>query len=284
MLGMCQKTSFACPEKDFILRPPSHFTESSEQFIKKERFESYLRSDIPEEFNIAEILKTFGLREEDAVEVLIRLKYDIGEYLEVVDEKGNSTGRLKQRKLIHRDGDWHRTVHIIIVNKKGEMLRTVRGPKAHTSKGAFDISAAGHVAIGDWEDTAYEEIREELAINRNEISNLIIIGEESDFAKVGESNEELYFDEAGTFHYPTNVFNRELSTLCIAVIDLDTEEINKRLQDQGELRPVEKIDFILMAEIEDLVRQSLDKYSSTFKQYFLREENLRHILDISHYI
>ncbi|MDO8603784.1 MAG: hypothetical protein Q7O04_08065 [Candidatus Omnitrophota bacterium] len=242
---------------------------------RKDKFEAYLRAEKPEEFILSDIIRRFGLETKDAINVLIKIKYDVGEYLEVIDERGNTTGRLKQRSSIHRDGDWHRTVHVLIFNKKGEMLRTIRGAKARTSKGLFDISSAGHISIGSWKDTAYEEIREEVAISADEISNLMIVNEENGFIKIGEPNEEPGFDEKGAYHYSAENTNREFSTLCIAVTDLTAENINRRLRDQVDPRPVESADFVLISKIGNLVKE---KYSSTFRQYFLNRETLRAIL------
>jgi len=241
-----------------------------EAIAAKAGFEDYLRTQRPDEFYLSETLEDYRyLSEEDAVEVLIRLKYEVGEYLEVLDEDGVPTRRLKQRSLVHQDGDWHHTVHIIIVNKNGEILRTVRGSKAHSSRGLFDISAAGHVAIGGWRDTAYEEVREELGIYREEIARLDIIGTERGFKKMGGPLETEGLDEEGVYHYHTDYTNREFSTLCIAVIDLDVDEVNERLQAQGELRAVESIHFVKIEEEAEIAKAALHRYTSTFRQHFL---------------
>lgn len=34
------------------------------------------------------------------------------EYFDVLDENGNKTGIIKLRNEVHRDGDWHKEVHI----------------------------------------------------------------------------------------------------------------------------------------------------------------------------
>ena len=44
------------------------------------------------------------------------------EYLDVLDEKGNKTGKVKLRYEVHRDGDFHKTVHIWIINKNNDVL------------------------------------------------------------------------------------------------------------------------------------------------------------------
>jgi hypothetical protein len=38
------------------------------------------------------------------------------EYLDVLDSKGVHTGERKLRAHVHRDGDWHRTVHVWVLN------------------------------------------------------------------------------------------------------------------------------------------------------------------------
>ena len=40
------------------------------------------------------------------------------EYLDIVDENGNSTGETVSREIAHRDGIRHRTAHVWIVREK----------------------------------------------------------------------------------------------------------------------------------------------------------------------
>ena len=44
------------------------------------------------------------------------------EYLDILDEQGNKTGKTKLRSEVHHDGDWHKSVHIWILNSKGDVL------------------------------------------------------------------------------------------------------------------------------------------------------------------
>ncbi|MBI4281803.1 hypothetical protein HY625_03210 [Candidatus Uhrbacteria bacterium] len=44
------------------------------------------------------------------------------EYLDVLDANGNPTGKKKSHATIHRDGDWHRAVHVWIVNDQQQLL------------------------------------------------------------------------------------------------------------------------------------------------------------------
>ena len=44
------------------------------------------------------------------------------EYLDILDENGNLTGEKKLRTEVHRDGDWHKAVHVWILNSKNQLL------------------------------------------------------------------------------------------------------------------------------------------------------------------
>lgn len=44
------------------------------------------------------------------------------EYFDILDENGNKIGKTKLRSEVHRDGDWHKAVHIWILNNNGDVL------------------------------------------------------------------------------------------------------------------------------------------------------------------
>lgn len=91
------------------------------------------------------------------------------EYFDVLDEEGNLTGKKKLRSDVHRDGDWHRAVHIWIINEKGEILLQSRCPTKDSHPNMLDISCAGHLSSGDNSlDGALRELKEELGIEASE--------------------------------------------------------------------------------------------------------------------
>ena len=99
------------------------------------------------------------------------------EYLDVLDEKGRRTGKSKPKPDVHRDGDWHRSVHIWFINSKGEILLQKRGKAMEAFPGYWDISAAGHVSAGQTpEEAAWREVKEEIGINLSE-NELNFLGE-----------------------------------------------------------------------------------------------------------
>ncbi len=89
----------------------------------------------------------------------------MNEYFDVLDEKGNKTGIKKLRSEVHGDGDWHASVHVWIVNSKGELLLQRRSPNKDSYPNMWDISSAGHIQAGDDAlATVHRELFEELGV------------------------------------------------------------------------------------------------------------------------
>ena len=88
------------------------------------------------------------------------------EYFDILNDKGESTGKVKSRDDVHRDGDWHRTVHCWLLNKKGELLLQLRGPNQESNPNKWDISCAGHISAGEdqW-GGVIRECEEELGVS-----------------------------------------------------------------------------------------------------------------------
>jgi isopentenyldiphosphate isomerase len=87
------------------------------------------------------------------------------ELLDIYDSCGNAVNKTKPRSQVHRDGDWHRTVHVWIVNSKDELLLQKRSMEKESHPGLWDISSAGHIAAGQSSiDAAVREVQEELGL------------------------------------------------------------------------------------------------------------------------
>ncbi|HJP81829.1 MAG TPA: hypothetical protein VJ841_05525 [Candidatus Saccharimonadales bacterium] len=71
------------------------------------------------------------------------------ELLEVIDERGNPTGEIKPKHLIHQNGDLHLGAHGFVTDGKGNMLCQLRGPDCVISPNTWDpTGGAGHVPAG----------------------------------------------------------------------------------------------------------------------------------------
>lgn len=91
------------------------------------------------------------------------------ELLDICGEDGTPTGLVKERSMVHRDGDLHRTVHIWVIRKREDggldVLLQKRSKDKDSYPGCYDISSAGHVQAGDdFESSALRELKEELGI------------------------------------------------------------------------------------------------------------------------
>lgn len=88
------------------------------------------------------------------------------EYIDILDENGVLTGETIEKKKAHTgEGSWHKTVHVWIINSKGEILLQKRSPNKDTCPNMWDISAAGHMQAGESSlQGVYREVSEELGI------------------------------------------------------------------------------------------------------------------------
>lgn len=93
------------------------------------------------------------------------------------------TGVVKERGLVHRDGDWHRSIHAWVAQKNNNsddddatttvsVLLQRRSPYKDTHPNLLDVSCAGHVNSGcsNIYDTTKRELEEELGGKGNMIS------------------------------------------------------------------------------------------------------------------
>ncbi|XP_057538626.1 nudix hydrolase 3 [Amaranthus tricolor] len=89
------------------------------------------------------------------------------EYLDVLTKSGHKTGISKTRGLVHRDGDYHRAVHVWIYSESThELLLQKRADCKDSWPGQWDISSAGHISAGDSSlVTARRELQEELGVD-----------------------------------------------------------------------------------------------------------------------
>ena len=74
------------------------------------------------------------------------------ELFDIVDENGNPTGEVIERRKAHAEGIRHRTAHIWIVREKEgriQVLLQKRSADKDSFPGRFDTSSAGHIKAGD---------------------------------------------------------------------------------------------------------------------------------------
>lgn len=92
---------------------------------------------------------------------------DPDELFDVVTEDGSPTGIAKRRADVHRDGDWHRAIHVWVYgieNGAPFLLMNLRGRHKDTWPGMLDVTVGGHLGAGETVEAAFREVEEEIGI------------------------------------------------------------------------------------------------------------------------
>src|ERR1035437_1217079 len=70
------------------------------------------------------------------------------------------------RQEVHARGLWHRAVHVLVFNARGEVFLQKRSMKKDAAKGKWDSSSSGHLDTGEAYDAcAVREVREEIGLD-----------------------------------------------------------------------------------------------------------------------
>lgn len=155
------------------------------------------------------------------------------ELFDIVNEDGSPTGRTKRRADVHRDGDWHRAIHIWVwgVDEDGAyLLMNQRGRHKDTWPLALDATVGGHLGAGETVEDAYREVEEEIGV------------------PVDPKRVQFLFTRA-----------RESNGHLPGIIDRERQEIFLLRDDRplGDFRPQ-------VAELEGLVQLRLDDATALF--------------------
>ena len=87
------------------------------------------------------------------------------EIFDVVNERDEVIGQAPRRE-VHARGLWHRAVHILVFNAKGETFLQKRSMLKDTHPGTWDSASSGHVDAGeDYDPCALREVREEIGLH-----------------------------------------------------------------------------------------------------------------------
>ena len=155
------------------------------------------------------------------------------EYFDLLDENGNKTGKTKLRSEVHRDGDWHKAVHIWIINYNGDILLQRRCATKDSNPNMLDISSAGHLSAGDNSlDGAIRELKEEL--------NLDVKKEELKFIKTLKRSSK----------YTEKFINNEFDDLYIL-------RTNKKIKDMKfQKDEISEIMYVPYKEFKNMVKNN----------------------------
>ena len=165
------------------------------------------------------------------------------EYLEIVDEENNLTGKTEERDIVHAKGLWHREIAVWIMNEKGEVLLQKRSPNKKQGANNWSTSCAGHIDIGEGPiKSAIREIREELGI------------------PVKEDDLKHLFT-AKNKRVLTNSFNNIFCYLYFLKVNTPIEEFTIDTEEVSEIK------YIPFEEFEQLVKDKPANAPFTAREY-----------------
>jgi isopentenyldiphosphate isomerase len=144
----------------------------------------------------------------------------MGELVDVLDEKGEQTGKILPLSEVHKKGLWHNASHVWVFNSKNQILLQKRGKNIRVFPGLFDTSAAGHVSSKETpEQAASREMKEEIGINRapQELKKIGVIKETFTRKKENFLNKEF-------MHVFICRYDKD-----IKVLEVQKEEVNEIL-------------------------------------------------------
>lgn len=86
----------------------------------------------------------------------------MAEYFDLLSPTGEPMGITKERNAVHRDGDWHPSVHIFVIQGDRVLLQRRKWDK-ESFPGKLDLACTGHVDAGeDYLTAARRELQKEL--------------------------------------------------------------------------------------------------------------------------
>jgi isopentenyl-diphosphate Delta-isomerase len=138
--------------------------------------------------------------------------YDIHEKIDVLDSTGEKIG-VENRDIIHKKGLWHRSVHVLIFNKKKEIILQKRNSTREINPNFWTVSASGHVKSGQNPiDAAISETFEELGVylKKNQLKYLCEYKKEKKYK---------------------NLIDREFNPIFIAYVDVEDFKPNNEVDE-----------------------------------------------------
>lgn len=100
---------------------------------------------------------------------------DKNELLEILDENGNGTNILEQRKNIHQNNLWHNEVSCVVINNKKEILLQKRSKNKKSYPNCWALFAGHVVGYDSITDAIIKEMREELVSEIKEENIFLLV-------------------------------------------------------------------------------------------------------------
>jgi isopentenyldiphosphate isomerase len=171
------------------------------------------------------------------------------EYIDIVNTKGEPTGKTALKSEAHKNGWYHNTIHVWLFTSKGQILLQQRSHRKLIHPLLWDVSAAGHIDAGEtFIEAALRETKEEIGLQLKS----------EDLIKIGVKLHEMSYSN-GTIR------DNEFHQVYIAELQVD---VNTLIPQETE---VEALKLVSFDEFEELLQQSVTNHHfiPTNKNYYL---------------
>lgn len=164
------------------------------------------------------------------------------ELIDVYDKFGNKNGMIKEKSDVKKDGDFHRAISVLIMNKDREILFQKLSGNKKVFPNLWTMFLKGHIELGENAiDAAIREIFEEIGIivGYDEIEYLYTI---KDCKKIGKYHENIFFD---TFLLVKNINIKDI-----------------KMNDE-----ITNVQFVPLPIVKALIENQSDEIAPNYKDY-----------------
>lgn len=179
------------------------------------------------------------------------------EYIDILDEEGDLTGKIASREEVHKKGYWHRAINVFVINKDNQLLIQKRAANKKKHPNLWDYSCAGHLSAGDSSVFgAMREIEEELGV------------------KINEKNMKLIDTLLKSYSPKPDFFENEFQDIYLCLEDIVLEDITLQVEEVAEVKYMNFEDYKqrILEEDKDFVNrkkthlQVLEKIEKIIKE------------------
>lgn len=175
------------------------------------------------------------------------------EFIDIVTETGEPTGKVVLKSKAHENGWWHNTIHLWLYTIDGEILLQQRSRKKEIYPLLWDVSAAGHIDAGEpIEYAAIREVKEELGLQLSP----------SDLTKIGVFKHKSSYKNG-------NIKDNEFHHVFVVELKVNLQDLRPQEEEVEALKLVSFKEFELLLENSEsnlhFVASNRDYYNFVIK-------------------
>ena len=178
------------------------------------------------------------------------------ELIDILTPEGKPTGKTALKSEAHKNGWFHATVHIWLFTLDEKILLQKRALTKKVFPGLWDISVAGHIAVGESIlSAAKREVFEEIGLEL----------QENDLIKIGTRIHQVTHKNGIQDNEHHHVFIAELKVPVQKLIIQKEEVADIKLFDLSVLRDTKNLENVLLSRFHNYYCMVYDKIIDQLK-------------------